>query len=109
MDNRHNNHKKNRLSIGFISGIIVAILATGSVVTWWSINTLRTSKDSTQNYTESPITKDNIKIELGQVYWLDDKGDRFELSASPVIIGKLNNKQDILKTARKFISRFYNS
>ncbi|MGP0128162.1 MAG: GerMN domain-containing protein [cyanobacterium endosymbiont of Rhopalodia musculus] len=99
MDNRHNNHKKNRLSIGFISGIIVAILATGSIVTWWSINTLKTSNDSTKNSTESPITKDNIKIELGEVYWLNDKGDRFELSASPVIVEKSSNNQEILKTA----------
>ena len=99
MDNRHNNHQKNRLSIGFIGGIVVAILATGTVVTLWSINTLKTSKDSTPNYTESPITKDNIKIELGQVYWLDDKGDRFELSANPVIIEKSSDNQEILKTA----------
>ncbi|WGT67100.1 GerMN domain-containing protein [cyanobacterium endosymbiont of Epithemia clementina EcSB] len=99
MDNRHNNHKKNRLSIGFISGIIVAILATGSIVTWWSINTLKTSNDSTKNSTESPIIKDNIKIELGEVYWLNDKGDRFELSASPVIVEKSSNNQEILKTA----------
>lgn len=99
MDNRHNNHEKNRLSIGFIGGIIVAILATGSIVTWWSIHTLKTSNDSTQISTESSITKEDIKIELGQVYWLNDKGDRFELSASPVIMEKSSDSQEILKTA----------
>lgn len=99
MDNRHNNHEKNRLSIGFIGGIIVAILATGSIVTWWSIHTLKTSNDSTKISTESSITKEDIKIELGQVYWLNDKGDRFELSASPVMIEKSSDSQEILKTA----------
>jgi spore germination protein GerM len=99
MDNRHNNHEKNRLSIGFIGGIIVAILVTGSAVTWWSINTLKTSNNSAKISTESSITKEDIKTELGQVYWLNDKGDRFELSASTVIVKKSSDNQEILKTA----------
>ncbi|BBA79927.1 hypothetical protein RGRSB_1510 [cyanobacterium endosymbiont of Rhopalodia gibberula] len=99
MDNRHKNHEKNRLSIGFIGGIIVAILATGSIVTWWSINTLKTFNDSTKISTESSITKENIKIERGQVYWLNDKGNRFELSANPVIVKKSSDNQEVLKTA----------
>lgn len=99
MDNRHNNHEKNRLSIGFIGGIIVAILVTGSAVTWWSISTLKTSNNSTKIPTESSITKEDIKTELGQVYWLNDKGDRFELSASPVIVKKSSDNEEILKTA----------
>ena len=99
MGDHRNNHKKNRLSIGFISGIIAAILATGSVATWWALKTLKTSNDLTQSYTESPTTEDNTKIERGQVYWLNDKGDRFELLASPMIVEKSSDNQEVLKTA----------
>lgn len=99
MGDRRNNHKRNRLSIGFISGIIAAILATGSVATWWALNTLKTSNDLTEIYTESPTTKDNTKIERGQVYWLNDKGDGFELSASPMIVKNSSDNQEVLKTA----------
>ncbi|WP_267383949.1 GerMN domain-containing protein [Cyanobacterium sp. uoEpiScrs1] len=99
MDNRHNNHEKNRLSIGFIGGIIVAILATGSVATWWSLNTLKTSNDLTKISTESPTIGDQIKIELGRVYWLNDTGDHFELLARPVIVDESTDNKEILQTA----------
>lgn len=99
MNDRHNNKQKNRLSIGFIGGIIAAILATGSVAAWWALNTLSTFQDSTPTTTESPTTQDPAKVERGQVYWLKDQGDRLELTASPVTVQKSSDNQQVLKTA----------
>ncbi len=101
MEDHQDNHRKKSLSIGFIGGIIAAILATGSVATWWALNTLTVSNEPTPIPTESPTTQDPAKIEKGQVYWLKDQGDRLGLVASSLTVQKSDENQQVLETAFK--------
>ncbi|HAC63937.1 MAG TPA: spore germination protein [Cyanothece sp. UBA12306] len=99
--NDHQNNQHNRLSIGFIGGIIAAILATGTVATWWAVHNLKTSPDVTTNPTENPVSQDPKKIERGQVYWITDQDNRLKLLTSTLSVPKSSEDQQILETAFK--------
>ncbi|WP_107669815.1 GerMN domain-containing protein [Cyanothece sp. BG0011] len=94
-----NNHQKGS-SIGFIAGIIAAMLTTGTVVTWWAVHTLTNSTD-TPTPTESPVSQPAETEQRGQVYWLDATGDRLKLEETPLTLEKSLTDQQVLETAMK--------
>ncbi|EAZ93035.1 GerMN domain-containing protein [Crocosphaera chwakensis] len=94
------NNRQNRSSIGFIAGIIAAMLTTGTVATWWAVHTLTKSTD-TPTPTESPISQPSDTEQRGQVYWLDATGDRLKLKESPLNLQKSLSDQEVLETAVK--------
>lgn len=96
------NDSQQRSSIGFIAGIIAAVLVTGSATAWWAIHTLTNSPDQTPTTTQTPATQNPDTpdtIERGQVYWLETTGDRLKLQSSPLTVQKSATDQDVLKTA----------
>ncbi|MDJ0599232.1 MAG: GerMN domain-containing protein [Crocosphaera sp.] len=98
----HNNNRQNRSSIGFIAGIIAAMLTTGTVATWWAINSLTKSPiPITPTPTESPVTQPSETEKRGQIYWLDATGDRLKLEESPLTLQKSLTDQEVLETAVK--------
>lgn len=98
MNDNHDN-PKNRLSIGLIGGIVAAILATGTLATWWAVHNLKISLERTPTPTETPVNQDPTKIERGQVYWLNSQGDRLILVTRPLSVPKTSNNQQVLQTA----------
>ncbi|ACB53246.1 unknown [Crocosphaera subtropica ATCC 51142] len=94
------NNRQNRSSIGFIAGIIAAMLTTGTVATWWAVHTLTKSTD-TPTPTESPVSQPAETEQRGQVYWLDATGDRLKLQESPLTLQKSLTDQQVLETAVK--------
>ncbi len=100
-DNKNNmqdNNRQNRSSIGFIAGIIAAMLTTGTVVTWWAVHTLTKSTD-TPTPTENPVSQPSDTEQRGQVYWLDATGDRLKLEESPLSLQKSLSDQEVVETA----------
>ncbi len=94
------NNRQNRSSIGFIAGIIAAMVTTGTVATWWAVHTL-TYSTQTPTPTESPASQPSDTEQRGQVYWLDARGDRLKLEESPLILQKSLTDQQVLETAVK--------
>lgn len=92
------NNRQNRSSIGFIAGIIAAMVTTGTVATWWAVHTL-THSTTTPNPTESPISQPSETAQRGQVYWLDTSGDRLKLEARSLTVNKSLTDQQVLETA----------
>ncbi|MDJ0729972.1 MAG: GerMN domain-containing protein [Crocosphaera sp.] len=96
------NNRQNRSSIGFIAGIIAAMLSTGTVATWWAIHSLTNSpKPITPTPTESPVSQPSDTEQRGQVYWLDATGDRLKLEGSPLTATKSLTDQEVLETVVK--------
>ena len=96
----HNRQKGS--SVGFIAGIIAAMITTGTVATWWAIHTLSNSTDITiPNSTESPVSQPSQREQRGEVYWLDSSGDRLKLEESPLTLEKSLTDQEVLATAVK--------
>ena len=93
------NDSQQRSSIGFIAGIIAAVLVTGSATAWWAIHTLTNSPDQTPTTTQTPATQNQDTLERAQVYWLETTGDRLKLQGSPLTVQKSATDQDVLKTA----------
>lgn len=94
------NNRQNRSSIGFIAGIIAAMLTTGTVATWWAVHTLTKSTDTPiPTPTESPITQPSDTEQRGQVYWLDATGDRLKLEETPLSLQKSLTEEEVLETA----------
>lgn len=93
------NDHQNRSSIGFIAGIIVAVLATGTVTAWWAINTLTDSPDKTTTTKKTLDPKNPDTSEQGEIYWLDTTGDRLKLQGIPLTGQKSANNQEVLQTA----------
>ena len=97
-----NNNRQNRSSIGFIAGIIAAMVTTGTVATWWGIHNLTNSPNPvTPNPTESPVSQPSDTEQRGQVYWLDTTGDRLKLQESPLTLQKSLTDQEVLETGVK--------
>ncbi|MGB5594293.1 MAG: GerMN domain-containing protein [Crocosphaera sp.] len=92
-----NNHHPNRSSIGFIAGIIAAMLTTGTVATWWALHSLTNSTMPTP--TENPVTQTPDSQQRGEIYWLDTTGDRLKLENSPLRLKKSLTDQEVLETA----------
>lgn len=94
----HDRNHQPRSSIGFIAGIIAAMVTAGTVTTWWALNSLTNSPDPiTSNPTD---IKQSPNIEQrGQVYWLDSTGDRLRLEESPLKAEKSLEDQEVLTTA----------
>ncbi|MDJ0660812.1 MAG: GerMN domain-containing protein [Crocosphaera sp.] len=96
------NNRQNRSSIGFIAGIIAAMVTTGTVATWWGIHNLTNSPNPvTPNPTESPVSQPSDTEQRGQVYWLNTTGDRLKLEESPLSLQKSLTDQEVLETAVK--------
>lgn len=93
------NDSQQRSSIGFIAGIIAAVLVTGSATAWWAIHTLTNSPDQTPTTTQTPATQNQDTLERAQVYWLETTGDRLKLQSSPLTVQKSATDQDVIKTA----------
>ena len=93
------NDSQQRSSIGFIAGIIAAVLVTGSATAWWAIHTLTNSPDQTPTTTQTPATQNQDTLERAQVYWLETTGDRLKLQSSPLTVQKSATDQEVLKTA----------
>ncbi len=92
------NNRQNRSSIGFIAGIIAAMVTTGTVATWWAVHTLTHSTDI-PTPTESPVSQPSETKQRGQVYWLKTTGDRLKLAESPLSVQKSLTDQEVLETA----------
>lgn len=93
------NDQQPRSSVGFMAGIIAAVLATGTVTTWWAVHTLTNSPDQTPAKTETPVTQSPDTQARGAVYWLDTSGDRLKLQSSPLTRQKSATNQEVLQTA----------
>ncbi len=96
------NNRQGSSSIGFIAGMIAAMITTGTVTTWWAIHTLSNSTDiTTPTPRESPITQPSDSEKRGEVYWLVTTGDRLKLEESPLNLSKSLTDQEVLETAVK--------
>ncbi|MDJ0844356.1 GerMN domain-containing protein [Crocosphaera sp.] len=96
------NHRQNRSSIGFVAGIIAAMVATGTVTTWWAIHSLTNSPDSTtQNSTENPVSPSFDTEQRGQVYWLNPGRDDLTVKDEPLTLQKSLTDEEVLETAIK--------
>ncbi|MGK7958517.1 MAG: GerMN domain-containing protein [Crocosphaera sp.] len=92
------NNRQNRSSIGFIAGIIAAMVTTGTVATWWAVHTL-THSTTAPNPTESPRSQPSETSQRGQVYWLDTSSDRLKLETSSLTVNKSLTDQQVLEKA----------
>ena len=94
----HDHNHQPRSSISFIAGIIAAMVTTGTITTWWALNSLTNSPDpiipNPTDIKQSP----NIE-QRGQIYWLDRASDRLKLEDSPLQLEKSLKDQEVLKTA----------
>ncbi len=96
------NNRQSPSSIGFIAGMIAAMITTGTVTTWWAIHTLSNSTDiTTPTPRESPISQPSDSQKRGQVYWLVTTGDRLKLEGRPLTLSKSLTNQEVLETAVK--------
>ena len=89
-----------RLSLGFIAGVSVAILAVGGGTAWWAINSLTSSKtpsEPTTSQPQKPLT------EQPSVYWLNPTGDKIELAPSAVTTKKTAQPREVLESAFKLL------
>jgi hypothetical protein len=89
MQNRNN---QGRSSVGFIAGIIAAILVTGGGAAWWAYRSLIGSPvpetvPSQPEVVETPTSPQPKPIPLeekAQVYWLQGEGQTTELATFPI-------------------------
>ncbi len=96
------NNRQGPSSIGFIAGMIAAMITTGTVATWWAIHTLSNSTDiTTPTPREIPISESSNTEKRGQVYWLVTTGDHLKLEESPLTLSKSLTSQEVLETAVK--------
>ncbi|GBF79116.1 GerMN domain-containing protein [Aphanothece sacrum] len=92
-------NNQNRSSIGFIAGLITAVIVTGSLSTWWAVHTLTTSQTKPSTPTETPIPQTPKQVQAVVVYWLNDRGERLKLLNRPIMVNKSSGTQITLKTA----------
>ncbi len=93
-----NHQNSRRLSIGFVAGVVSAILVTGGVVAWWAFRNLTTSQTSTSTPTEPSPQDPNLEVR-SQVYWLNTSGDRLKLQAIPLKMPQSADERQAIQTA----------
>ncbi|MGK7940117.1 MAG: GerMN domain-containing protein [Crocosphaera sp.] len=89
---------KPRSSIGFIAGIIAAMVTTGTVTTWWALHSLTNSPDAITPNSTDINQSPNIE-QRGQIYWFDSTSDGLKLKAIPLRLDKSLEEEKVLKTA----------
>ncbi|MGK7947011.1 MAG: GerMN domain-containing protein [Microcystaceae cyanobacterium] len=100
MENRSN---QRRSSVGFIAGIMAAILVTGGGAAWLAYRSLIGSPISeTVPILPKVVERLQSPVPLegeAQVYWLSSEGETTELTASPVMAQKSANPDQVLESA----------
>ncbi|MEL4896678.1 GerMN domain-containing protein [Crocosphaera sp. Alani8] len=101
---------QNRSSVGFVAGIIAAMITTGTVTTWWAVHTLTNSTDiNNPILKESPFNQSSTTEQSARVYWLEKEGDELQLKETPLTLSKSLTEQQVLETAiNKLISETQN-
>ncbi|MGK7932759.1 MAG: GerMN domain-containing protein [Microcystaceae cyanobacterium] len=101
-----NHRKQGRSSLGFIAGIVAAILVTGGGAAWWAYRSLIGSPVPeivpSQPQVETPTSPQQKPVPLtekAQVYWLPSEGTTTELTPSPIMAQKSAASDEVLETA----------
>ncbi|MDJ0511296.1 MAG: GerMN domain-containing protein [Crocosphaera sp.] len=94
----HDRNHQPRSSIGFIAGIIAAMVTAGTVTTWWALNSLTNSPDPIPPKPTDIQQSTNIE-QRGQIYWLNSSSNGLTLEESPLNLEKSLEDQEVLKTA----------
>ncbi|HEY9848170.1 MAG TPA: GerMN domain-containing protein [Leptolyngbyaceae cyanobacterium] len=94
MDNRPPRRRISNAAIATVGGLIVAI---GAGTVWLALNPPTPTPTPTPTATNTPSSIEQSPVaqpETAEVYWLQEKDNKFELVARPVTLDKTASKDD---------------
>lgn len=79
----------NRIPVGMLAGLLVAVVAAGGGAAWWTLNSVKPPNPSTTSPNTKavpPSPKPTAAEQTAKIYWLRDTGKNLELVPKPITV-----------------------